>query len=188
MSSGVSESPSLFVVDDDEVLRERLVRAFRERGFDATGIPDGDRALALAASDPPEFAVVDLRMPGRPGLDVVRELLALDPATAVVVLTGYGSIATAIEAIRSGAKHYLTKPADADEILRAFQGQSPPPTGSPLAPAEGELETPALARAEWEHIQRVLADVNGNVSEAARRLGLHRRSLQRKLAKYPPNR
>lgn len=188
MREGVSEHPSLLVVDDDEVLRERLVRAFRERGYEAVGAPDGEQALALAAADPPELAVVDLRMPGRPGLDVVRELIALDPATQVVVLTGYGSIATAVEAIRIGAKHYLTKPADADEILRAFQGDAAPAGGTQLAPTDGEHETPSLARTEWEHIQRVLADVNGNVSEAARRLGLHRRSLQRKLSKYPPSR
>jgi two-component system response regulator RegA len=186
MRGAVSERPSLLVVDDDDVLRERLVRAFSERGYDALGVPDGDRALAAAASEPPEFAVVDLRMPGRPGLDVVRELLAIDPATGVVVLTGYGSIATAIEAIRIGAKHYLTKPADADEILRAFGNA--PASLSPEAAGAVEPETPSLARTEWEHIQRVLSDVNGNVSEAARRLGLHRRSLQRKLAKYPPNR
>jgi len=190
MTHVVSERPSLLVVDDDDVLRDRLVRAFRERGYDAHGVPDGDSAVALATSEPPEFAVVDLRMPGRPGLDVVRELLAIDPATGVVVLTGYGSIATAIEAIRLGAKHYLTKPADADEILRAFGGPSNGVlSGASGAPAvAAEPETPSLARTEWEHIQRVLSDVNGNVSEAARRLGLHRRSLQRKLAKYPPNR
>jgi two-component system response regulator RegA len=182
MSTGVSERPSLLVVDDDEVLRERLVRAFRERGYDALGVANGDEALTLAAADPPELAIVDLRMPGRSGLEVVRELIALDPATLVVVLTGYGSIATAVEAIRIGAKHYLTKPADADEILRAFHGNAGSDSSGP------EQETPSLARTEWEHIQRVLADVNGNVSEAARRLGLHRRSLQRKLAKYPPSR
>jgi two-component system response regulator RegA len=190
MSTGVSEHPSLLVVDDDEVLRERLVRAFRERGYDSVGVANGDDALALAAADPPELAVVDLRMPGRSGLDVVRELIALDPATLVVVLTGYGSIATAVEAIRTGAKHYLTKPADADEILRAFGGDSAsaPSASGGEAVGASEPETPSLARTEWEHIQRVLADVNGNVSEAARRLGLHRRSLQRKLAKYPPSR
>jgi len=190
MTGDVSERPSLLVVDDDDVLRERLVRAFRERGYDATGVPNGDQALTVAASDPPEFAVVDLRMPGRPGLEVVRELIALDPLTQVVVLTGYGSIATAVEAIRTGAKHYLTKPADADQILRAFRGDAAPPseTGAPAASPSPDPETPSLARTEWEHIQRVLADVNGNVSEAARRLGLHRRSLQRKLSKYPPSR
>lgn len=187
MSNGVSERPSLLVVDDDDVLRERLVRAFRERGYDAVGVANGDDALALAAADPPELAVVDLRMPGRSGLDVVRELVTLDPATLVVVLTGYGSIATAVEAMRMGAKHYLTKPADADEILRAFSASSIP-SASESGGGASEPETPSLARTEWEHIQRVLADVNGNVSEAARRLGLHRRSLQRKLAKYPPNR
>ena len=187
-SLGVSERPSLLVVDDDDVLRERLVRAFRDRGYDAVGVPDGDRALTLAAADPPEFALVDLRMPGRPGLDVVRELIALDPATQVVVLTGYGSIATAVEAILIGAKHYLTKPADADEILRALQGEaaSHSPDGAAAPFGNGELDTPSLARTEWEHIQRVLTDVNGNVSEAARRLRIHRRSLQRKLQKYPP--
>jgi two-component system response regulator RegA len=186
----VTERPSLLVVDDDDVLRERLVRAFRERGYEAVGVPDGDGALAAAASDPPELAIVDLRMPGRPGLEVVRELLGIDPATQIVVLTGYGSIATAVEAIRIGAKHYLTKPADADDILKAFaSAAAPSASGSASAPnSAAELETPSLARTEWEHIQRVLSDVNGNVSEAARRLGLHRRSLQRKLAKYPPNR
>ena len=193
MSFGVTEHPSLLVVDDDATLRERLVRAFRDRGYESVGVSDGEKALELAAKDPPEFAVVDLRMPGRSGLDVVRELLALDPATGIVVLTGYGSIATAVEAIRLGARHYLTKPADADEILRAFHGDSAAatlPSGSAHAAlsAPAETETPSLARTEWEHIQRVLADVNGNVSEAARRLGLHRRSLQRKLSKYPPQR
>jgi two-component system response regulator RegA len=193
MSFGVTEHPTLLVVDDDAVLRDRLVRAFRDRGYESVGAPDGEKALELAANDPPEFAVIDLRMPGRSGLDVVRELLALEPATGIVVLTGYGSIATAVEAIRLGAKHYLTKPADADEILRAFHADDAAatlPTGSALtAPgAPSETETPSLARTEWEHIQRVLADVNGNVSEAARRLGLHRRSLQRKLSKYPPQR
>jgi two-component system response regulator RegA len=191
MSDRVSERPSLLVVDDDEPLRERLVRAFRDRGYDAFGVPSGRQALALAAEDPPELAVVDLRMPGESGLDVVRGLLALDPATQIVVLTGYGSIATAVEAMRSGAKNYLTKPADADQILRAFSDvstQAASTDGASLGASAGEIGTPSLARMEWEHIQRVLADVNGNVSEAARRLGLHRRSLQRKLAKYPPAR
>lgn len=191
VSDPVSERPSLLVVDDDDPLRERLVRAFRDRGYDSTGVPDGKRALALAAEDPPELAVVDLRMPGEWGLDVVRGLLALDPATQVIVLTGYGSIATAVEAIRCGAKNYLTKPADADQILRAFSDvstESASADGPSATASASQVGTPSLARTEWEHIQRVLSDVNGNVSEAARRLGLHRRSLQRKLAKYPPAR
>jgi two-component system response regulator RegA len=112
----------------------------------------------------------------------VRDLLAVDPATQIVVLTGYGSIATAIEATRLGATYYLPKPADVDEILAAFaRGQAPPLTSAPA-----EFEPVSLARAEYEHIQRVLSDCGGNVSEAARRLKIHRRSLQRKIQKLPP--
>jgi two-component system response regulator RegA len=173
--------PTLLIVEDDEVLRARLVRAFEDRGFVVRGAATGGEALA-SADDSPEYAVVDLRVAEESGLDIVRELLLRDPATRIVMLTGYGSIATAIEAIRLGAVHYLTKPADADDILAALRrGQEP-------TPAADAGETPTLARAEWEHINRVLMSVSGNISEAARRLGLHRRSLQRKLAKYPPAR
>jgi two-component system response regulator RegA len=112
------------------------------------------------------MAVVDLRLPDMSGLDVVRELKAIDPATAVVVLTGYGSIATALEAIRLGAVHYLTKPTDADRVLEAFEH------GLAARPRELALDTPSLARVEWEHIQRVLADCGGNISEAARTLSM----------------
>jgi two-component system response regulator RegA len=166
---------SVLVVDDDDVFRGRLVRALVERGFDARG---------AAGADSPELAVVDLRMPDGSGLDVVRELKTMDPATNVVVLTGYGSIATALEAVRLGATHYLTKPADVDEILRAFEREKRPLDGG----AAGVEQAPSLARAEWEHIQRVLTDCGGNVSQAARVLGVHRRSLQRKLAKRPVQR
>jgi two-component system response regulator RegA len=171
---------SILVVDDDATFRGRLVRALASRGFDARGAASVDEAVALAAEDSPELAVVDLRMPGRSGLDLVRELKAIDATTRVVVLTGYGSIATALEAVRLGATHYLTKPADVDEILAAFER-----TKDAAAPVEIEHEVASLARAEWEHIHRVLTDCNGNVSQAARLLGIHRRSLQRKLAKYP---
>jgi two-component system response regulator RegA len=173
-------APSLLIVEDDAVLRGRLARAFRERGFEVREAPSGEVALQLAENDPPEHAVVDLRMPGMSGLDVVQGLKRADPSTVVVVLTGYGSIATALEAVRLGATHYLTKPADADEILAAFSRGG----GSLQAPAE-EPSIPSLARVEWEHINRVLADCGGNVSQAARLLGIHRRSLQRKLSKYP---
>ena len=174
------DARTILVVDDDDVFRARLVRAFSDRGLDARGAATASAAIAAATADSPELAVVDLRMPDRSGLDVVRELKARDSTTNVVVLTGYGSIATALEAVRLGATHYLTKPADADEILRAFDRAGPGPEAVQLPE-----RAPSLARAEWEHIQRVLTDCNGNVSQAARVLGLHRRSLQRKLSKRP---
>jgi two-component system response regulator RegA len=179
----ISARPSLLIVDDDAVFRERLARAFRARDYEVRTAADFDEALALARADSPEMAVIDLRMPGRSGLELTRELHALDPATRILVLTGYGSIATAIEAVRLGATYYLSKPADADDVLAAFaRGESPP-----LEPPPADYVAPSLARAEWEHINRVLSDCGGNVSEAARRLGIHRRSLQRKLQKLPPN-
>jgi two-component system response regulator RegA len=121
-------------------------------------------------------------MPGRSGLELLRELKRIDPATKVVVLTGFGSIATAVDAMRMGATNYVAKPADADEILAAFARGEQPVSET----ATAELPVPSLARAEWEHIHRVLGDCGGNVSEAARRLGIHRRSLQRKLQKLAP--
>ncbi len=171
--------PTILVVEDDDVFRSVLVRALESRGFDACGVPDGAAAIDAARRDSPEMAVVDLRLPDRSGLEVVRELKATDPSTNVVVLTGYGSIATALEAIRLGALHYLTKPTDADRILAAFD------LGLSARPRDLPIETPSLAQVEWEHMQRVLADCDGNISEAARVLNMHRRSLQRKLAKRP---
>jgi two-component system, response regulator RegA len=177
------EQPSILLVDDDEVFRRRLARAFEERGYDVRTAGDHDEAVTAATDDSPEYAVVDLRMPGHSGLELVRALKNIDPATKIVVLTGYGSIATAIDAIRLGATYYLPKPADADDIVAAFaRGEAPP-----LQPPDPDYQAPSLARAEWEHINRVLSDCGGNISEAARRLGIHRRSLQRKLQKYPPN-
>ncbi|ABF90295.1 DNA-binding response regulator, Fis family [Myxococcus xanthus DK 1622] len=183
-SAGTEQRPSLLLVDDDSTLRERLARAFRERGWDVTTAGDYDEALAAARRESPEYAVVDLRMPGRSGLEVVRDLLTVDASTRVVVLTGYGSIATTVDAIRLGAVNYLPKPADADDLLAAFARAS----GEPSVATSERFEAPSLARAEWEHINRVLADCGGNISEAARKLGIHRRSLQRKLQKYPPSR
>ncbi len=171
-------APTLLVVEDDDTLRERMVRAFRDRGYLAQGAASAAEA-ERCAEEPPEYAVIDLRIGDQSGLEVIRMLLAKDAATRVVMLTGYGSIATAVEAMRLGAVHYLTKPADADEILAALTRGEP---GAPSVPGEPL----SLARAEWEHINHVLTSVGGNISEAARRLGLHRRSLQRKLAKYPP--
>ncbi len=171
--------PSYLVVDDDEVLRRQLVRALDSRGFDVRSAASFEEAVSLAEAEPPEYAVVDLRLAQRSGLDLVRVLLDLDAGTRVVMLTGYGSIATAVEATKLGAVNYLSKPADVDEIIAAFE---------PEASTEGAavVRAPSLARAEWEHINRVLADCGGNVSEAARRLKIHRRSLQRKLSKRAP--
>lgn len=173
-----ADSRTLLIVDDDTAFRERLVRAMRDRGYEAAGVADHASAMDAARQDTPELALVDLRLPGESGLTVVRDLKALDPSTVIVVLTGYGSIATAVESIKLGAASYLTKPADADQIVAAFGGVQP----------FQETEVPSLARVEWEHIQRVLADCGGNISQAARMLGIHRRSLQRKLGKYPANR
>jgi two-component system response regulator RegA len=178
----LSHAPTLLVVDDDQTLCSMLVRALTDRGFLARGAHSYEQALAAAREEPPEYAVVDLRLGERNGLELVQELIAIDPATEVVVLTGYGSIATAIDAVRLGAVYLLSKPADADDVLAALSRGRSPPDVRPAA----DYRAPTLARTEWEHIHRVLADCDGNVSEAARRLGIHRRSLQRKLTKYAP--
>jgi two-component system response regulator RegA len=179
----VAPAISILIVDVDEVLRKRLARAFDERGYDVRMAADYNEAIAAAQSESPELAILDLRMPGRSGLELVQALRKLDPATKIVVLTGYGSIATAVDAIRLGATYYLPKPADVDDILTAFSRGERPALDPPLTPHS----VPSLARAEWEHISRVLSDCGNNISEAARRLAIHRRSLQRKLQKYPPN-
>jgi two-component system response regulator RegA len=180
--------PSVLLVDDDERLRSRMARAFEARGYEAQQADGYDAALAIATEESTEFAVVDLRMPGKSGLEVVRELHRIDPATKIVVLTGYGSIATALEAVRLGATHYLTKPADVDEVIAGFHKDEAAPAEAVSVGEDAHAETPSLARVEWEHIQRVLTDCDGNITKAAERLGIHRRSLQRKLAKYPTRR
>lgn len=172
--------PSILIVDDNENFRERLGIAFSDRGWLPFLARNGQEALVLLAKESPEYVLLDLKMPGPSGLEVLGQILAKEPETQVVILTGYGSIATAIEAVRMGAKNYLTKPSDIDEILKAFG------TLHDLNPSEAAMDTPSLARTEWEHIQRVLQDCQGNISEAARRLKIHRRSLQRKLQKRPP--
>ncbi len=175
----VESGPSLLLVDDDAVYRERLAKAMTARGYEVRTAADAEAAVALAEADSPELAVLDLRMPGESGLELLRRLKAIDPTTKILMLTGYGSIATALEAVRLGAVHYLTKPVDVDEILAAFDRDG--------APTEAlDTETPSLARVEWEHLQRVLNDCEGNLSEAARRLGMHRRSLQRKASRKRP--
>jgi two-component system response regulator RegA len=177
-------APRLLLVDDDEPYRTRLARAFRERGLDVAEARSGEDALEVARRFRPERAVLDLRMEDRSGIELLGDLRREHAALDCIVLTGYGSIATALEAVRRGALDYLTKPADADEILRAFDRRET--LAEP--PEDQDAPVPSLHRVEWEHIQRVLAACGGNVSRAARLLGLHRRTLQRKLATRPPNR
>ena len=170
--------PSLLLVDDDAVFVDALSRALSRRGYEVTTAASVDEALVLANDNPPEFAVVDLKMPGDSGLVLVKALKALDEQTRSVMLTGYSST-TAVEAIKLGATHYLAKPADADDIIAAFTKE------------DGDAQTPVsdnpitVERLEWEHIQKVLAEHEGNVSATARALRMHRRTLQRKLAKRP---
>jgi two-component system response regulator RegA len=173
------ERPSLLVVDDDVVFCRVLAEALETRGYAVRVAHDVAAGLAAAAADPPEYAVIDLKMPGASGLELVTRLKALDENTRIVVLTGYASIATAVEAIKLGAVHYLAKPADADEILAAFERRH----GD--AGVAVQARPLSVARLEWEHIQKVLTECQGNVTECARRLGMHRRTLQRKLGKRP---
>jgi two-component system, response regulator RegA len=176
------DKPAVVIVDDDEIYRMRLCRAFQLRGWEAGEAGEARSALALAQQTSPDLAIVDLKMPGESGLEVIRRLRAFDPTVTILMLTGYGSIATALEAIKSGADHYLTKPVDVDQIISAYESVRTA-DGSPQKEQES---VPSLGRVEWEHIQRVLTDCGGNISRAAKLLGIHRRSLQRKLAKYPP--
>ncbi len=183
MTPTSDDRPSLLVVDDDQLLRQQLARSFEKRGYAVRIAADFDEAVALAQAEAPELAVVDLKMPGRSGLDLLSELKRIDATTKVVMLTGFGSIANAVDAMRLGATNYVSKPADVDDILAAF-ARCEQPVGEGAAI---DYQAPSLARAEWEHIHRVLSDCAGNVSEAARRLGIHRRSLQRKLYKLAPD-
>ena len=172
---------SILVVDDDERFRERLVAGLERRDLEVYQAENAEQGITLAMEIEPELAVIDLRMPGQSGLHLLKELMTMDHPPKVVMLTGYGSIANALEAVRLGATHYLQKPANVDEILTAFLRDE--------LDSDDELEVadvvPSLARTEWEHINRILTDCNGNIRQASRKLGIHRRTLQRKLAKFP---
>lgn len=171
----------VLLVDDDTVFRERLARALVTRGFGVQTAADGRSALGCLHSTQFHAALIDLAMPGGlTGLDVVREFHLLQPTARLIVLTGYGSIASALAAVRLGAADYLTKPIDADQAAAALRGEQ--------SSRQRPLAVPTLDRLEWEHIQRVLSETGGNISETARVLGLDRRSLQRKLAKFAPPR
>ena len=193
-------APSLLLVDDDVTLRALLARELAERGFEVRVAGDVASAAALAADDPPELAVVDLRMPGGSGLELIDVLLGLDAHTRIVVLTGWGSVPTAVEALQRGAAHYLQKPVGVDELVAALTPDPPSPTASSSSSSSlssslsssssslSSVELPSLARQEWEYIHRVLAECGGSISAASRQLKIHRRSLQRKLQKHPPAR
>lgn len=169
----------LLLVDDDEIFCDVLSNALSKRHYDVSIAHSVSAAETILETLIPAFAIIDLRMPESFGLDLIPTLCEKNPEIRIVVLTGYASIATAIEAIKLGATHYLTKPADADEIVTAFDREK----GKTDTEVEGQPL--ALDRLEWEHIQKVLADCNGNISAAARQLKLHRRTLQRKLQKRP---
>lgn len=169
----------VLLVDDDAVLLSVMATAFARRGYEALCADSAASALARLVEQGAEHAVVDLRMPDGNGLQLIPKLLQINPALCIVVLTGYASIATAVEAVKLGAHQYLTKPADVDDIISAF-GYAP---GS--GETDAELAPTPLGRVEWEYIQKVLTECEGNVSAAAKRLGLHRRTLQRKLQKRP---
>ncbi|NBB79269.1 MAG: response regulator [Verrucomicrobia bacterium] len=178
-----SSSHSLLIIDDDEAFGRRLTRSFERRGHMASWFRDGNSALSALQARHFDSAVVDLRLEGENGIEVVSKLREREPALRIVILTGYGSIATAKDALRRGALDYLTKPTDAVEIEQALWGQNDPKEGRA---AVDESTVPSLKRIEWEYLQRVLADTDGNISETARRLGIERRTVQRKLSKYPP--
>jgi two-component system response regulator RegA len=172
--------PTLLLVDDDEAFRTALGTALGRRGFAVTPAGSAPEAEQAIEGRVIEYALVDVRMPGPSGIELVARLHSIDDGTRIVVLTGYGTIASAVAAMRAGAVDYLTKPVDAAACERALLGK---------ALREGDPDdVPSLDRVEWEYLQRVLADAGGNVSEAARRLGMHRRSLQRKISRMPPKR
>ncbi|MEL6360497.1 MAG: ActR/PrrA/RegA family redox response regulator transcription factor [Pseudomonadota bacterium] len=179
VNDGLPEDASLLIVDDDEPFRVRLGRAMEKRGFQpnlAAGVKD---AIAMATANPPAFAVVDLRLDDGDGLMVVNAIHEKREDCRVIMLTGYGNIATAVAAVKAGAVDYLPKPADADAVEKALlagDGRRPEPPENPMS----------ADRVRWEHIQRVYELCDHNVSETARRLGMHRRTLQRILAKRAP--
>jgi two-component system response regulator RegA len=173
--SAPEESLRLLLIDDDERLRERMGFALSTRGFSVRTAGSREQALSVAAQWPPTHAVIDLRLGADSGQDLLAALMERNPELRAVILTGFGSIPAAVQAVRQGAVDFLTKPADPDLLAAALRGQSAP----------SETTPPSLAAAEWEHIQQILSTCDGNITLAARRLGIHRRTLQRKLQRGP---
>jgi two-component system response regulator RegA len=171
------------IVEDDPVFGPTLQRALHRRGLRCEWVDGAAKALQRAQETPFDYAIVDLKLGEDSGLGLIQPLLQLQPRLRVLLLTGYASVATAVDAIKRGAVNYLPKPASADAILAALAGTDAPPHAREPEPAP--LQMTPLARVEWEHIQQALAETSGNLSAAARLLGMHRRSLQRKLKKRP---
>lgn len=177
------EDMPLLIVDDDAAFSRVLTRALASRGFQVVATDNVTDARALARRHQPKFCVLDLKLGDENGLKLIPDLQALVPDIRVLLLTGYASIATAVEAIKRGAHDYLAKPVDADQVVRALLDDDSHVADDDLLDAP-DAPLP-LRRLEWEHIQRVLTECEGNISETARRLGMHRRTLQRKLSKHP---
>ena len=173
------KSPSLLLVDDDLTFCRVLAKALEKRGLDVFTATEIASGLELAADHQPDFAIIDLRIGNESGLELVEKLHANNPTLRMLMLTGYASIATAVEAIKLGATHYLTKPASVDDILQALQREH---GDTAVSPAENTI---SVKRLEWEHLQKVLMKHDGNISATARALNMHRRTLQRKLEKRP---
>ena len=174
-----SQGPRLLLVDDDRARCSVLSRALEIRGFCVSAVHDYQAALRSALVALPQFALLELKLPGGFGLHLVKQLLAMEPRMHIVVLTKYPSIATAVAAIKAGAQHYLEKPASPEDILSALEGHIAPPAN------EVHDNRLSMRRLKWERLQRVLTAANGNVSATARLLGMDRRTLQRKLSKHP---
>jgi two-component system response regulator RegA len=186
LALGGEPAQSVLIADDDALLRSALARDLRSRGYDVRTASSVEQAVQTALRQPPDLAILDLRIGEGSGLDILEALRKSAPHARAVVMSGFGSIATAVEAMRLGAVSFVTKPVDAEELLAAFtRARVEPPAVEALEP---DWRAPSVARAEWEHISRVVAECGGNISEAARRMGMHRRSLQRKLHKRPPRR
>ena len=179
MTQTTMDKPQLLLVDDDETFCAVLKPALEKRNFQVTVANDITTGIALAEQTDPEYAVIDLRIGYDSGLEMVKKLIELDSNTQIVMLTGFASIATAVEAIKLGATHYLTKPATPDEIVHALHKNEGDAT---VAISDNPL---SVKRLEWEHLQKVLMQHDGNISAAARALNMHRRTLQRKLEKRP---
>jgi two-component system response regulator RegA len=184
-TNGSQSKATIMVVDDDEAFATTLANVLERRGYATKVAHDLNSAVAAATLSPPDFAVIDLRLPGGSGLMLVKRLRELSKNVRIVVLTGFGSIASTVDAIKLGAVQYLTKPAHADEVLAALHQDDEPSDFQDLQPVDN---VPSVYRVEWEHIHRVLAEQKGNISETARLLGIHRRTLQRKLNKHPVRR